>query len=51
VETLEAAPALHGRGAPSEIVLNEEDGMTSPCAVNLHNAVGRNSAWETCGPA
>ncbi len=27
------------RGVPSEIVLNEEDGMKAPCAVNLHNAV------------
>ena len=27
------------RGVPSEVVLDEEDGMKSPCAVNLHNAV------------
>jgi mRNA interferase MazF len=27
------------RGVPSEVVLNEEDGMKSPCAVNLHNSV------------
>jgi mRNA interferase MazF len=27
------------RGVPSEVVLNEEDGMKSPCAVNLHNAI------------
>jgi mRNA interferase MazF len=27
------------RGVPSEVVLNEDDGMKSPCAVNLHNAV------------
>jgi mRNA interferase MazF len=27
------------RGVPSEVVLREEDGMKSPCAVNLHNAV------------
>ena len=26
------------RGGPSEVVLNEEDGMKGPCAVNLHNA-------------
>src|SRR5262252_7030401 len=26
------------RGVPSEVALNEEDGMKSPCAVNLHNA-------------
>ena len=27
------------RGVPSEVPLGEEDGMKSPCAVNLHNAV------------
>jgi mRNA interferase MazF len=27
------------RGVPSEVVLSEEDGMKSPCAVNLHNAI------------
>ena len=27
------------RGVPSEVVLNEGDGMKAPCAVNLHNAV------------
>jgi mRNA interferase MazF len=27
------------RGIPSEVVLNEEDGMKGPCAVNLHNAI------------
>jgi mRNA interferase MazF len=27
------------RGVPSEVALNEEDGMKSPCAVNLHHAV------------
>jgi len=27
------------RGVPSEVVLNEEDGMKAPCAVTLHNAV------------
>ena len=27
------------RGVPSEIVLNEADGMKRPCAVNLHNMV------------
>ena len=27
------------RAVPSEVVLNSEDGMKSPCAVNLHNAV------------
>jgi mRNA interferase MazF len=27
------------RGVPSEVVLNEDDGMKTPCAVNLHNPV------------
>ena len=27
------------RGVPSEVVLNDEDGIKAPCAVNLHNAV------------
>jgi mRNA interferase MazF len=27
------------RGVPSEVVLNEDDGMKSRCAANLHNAV------------
>ena len=27
------------RGVPSEVVLNEEDGMKAPCSVNLHHAV------------
>jgi mRNA interferase MazF len=27
------------RGVPSEVVLNEDDGMKSPCAVNLHNTI------------
>ena len=27
------------RGVPSEVVLDAEDGMKSPCAVNLHTAV------------
>jgi mRNA interferase MazF len=27
------------RGVPSEVVLSEEDGMKSSCAVNLHNAI------------
>lgn len=27
------------RGAPSEVLLNEDDGMKGPCAINLHNAV------------
>lgn len=27
------------RGVPSEVILDVEDGMKSPCAVNLHNAI------------
>jgi len=27
------------RGVPSEVILNIDDGMKAPCAVNLHNAV------------
>ena len=27
------------RGVPSEVGLNEGDGMKGPCAVNLHNVV------------
>lgn len=27
------------RGVPSEVVLDQQDGMKAPCAVNLHNAV------------
>jgi mRNA interferase MazF len=27
------------RSVPSEVVLNEEDGMKAACAVNLHNTV------------
>jgi mRNA interferase MazF len=27
------------RSVPSEVLLNEEDGMKGPCAINLHNAV------------
>jgi mRNA interferase MazF len=27
------------RGVPSEVTLNEADGMKGPCAVNLHNVV------------
>jgi len=29
--------AIHG--TPSEVALNEEDGMKGPCAVNLFNAI------------
>jgi mRNA interferase MazF len=27
------------RGVPSEVALNEDDGMKGPCGVNLHNLV------------
>ena len=27
------------RGVPSEVVLDAEDGMKGPCAINLHNLV------------
>jgi mRNA interferase MazF len=27
------------RGVPSEVILDIDDGMKGPCAVNLHNAV------------
>jgi mRNA interferase MazF len=27
------------RGVGSEVLLNEDDGMKAPCAINLHNAV------------
>lgn len=27
------------RGVPSEVLLNQEDGMKEPCAVNLHNPI------------
>jgi hypothetical protein len=35
--SLNRPPAI--RGVPSEVVLHAEDGMKSPCAVNLDNAV------------
>jgi mRNA interferase MazF len=40
LRTVTVAPITSAiRGVPSEVVLNEEDGMKAPCAVNLHNAV------------
>ncbi len=40
LSTVTVAPVTSTiRGVPSEVVLNEEDGMESPFAVNLHNAV------------
>ncbi len=40
LSTVTVAPiASTIRGVPSEVVLTEKDGMKTPCAVNLHNAV------------
>lgn len=40
LSTVTVAPITSAiRGVPSELALNEEDGMKAPCAVNLHNAV------------
>lgn len=40
LSTITVAPITSAiRGVPSEVLLNEEDGMKGPCAVNLHHAV------------
>jgi mRNA interferase MazF len=40
LSTLTIAPITSAiRGVPSEVVLHEEDGMKTTCAVNLHNVV------------
>jgi len=40
LSTVTVAPVTSTiRGVPSQVVLNEEDDMKSPGAVNLHNAV------------
>jgi mRNA interferase MazF len=40
LSTVTVAPVTSTlRGTPSEVVLTEDDGMKSRCAVNLHNAV------------
>jgi mRNA interferase MazF len=40
LSTVTVAPVTSTiRGAPSEIVLDESDGMKKPCAVNMHNMV------------
>jgi mRNA interferase MazF len=40
LSTVTVAPVTSTiRGVPSEVVLNEQDGMKTPCVVNLHNAV------------
>jgi mRNA interferase MazF len=40
LNTVTVAPVTSTvRGVPSEVVLDQEDGMKKLCAVNLHNAV------------
>jgi len=40
LSTVTVAPVTSSiRGVPSEVLLDEEDGMKSRCAINLHNAV------------
>lgn len=40
LSTVTVAPITSAiRGVPSEVVLNEEDGMKALCAVNLHSPV------------
>jgi mRNA interferase MazF len=40
LSTVTVAPITSAiRGVPSEVVLNEADGMKAPCAVNLHHAI------------
>jgi mRNA interferase MazF len=40
LSTVTVAPIASAiRGVPSEVVLDEQDGMKAPCAVNLHNAI------------
>jgi mRNA interferase MazF len=40
LSTVTVAPVTSTiRGVPSEVILDQEDGMKLPCAVNLHNAV------------
>jgi len=40
LSTVTVAPVTSTiRGVPSEVLLNEEDGMKGRCAVNLYNAV------------
>ncbi len=40
LSTVTVAPVTSAiRGVPSEVMLNESDGMKAACAVNLHNAV------------
>jgi mRNA interferase MazF len=40
LSTVTVAPITSAvRGVPSEVLLNEDDGMKAACAVNLHNAI------------
>jgi mRNA interferase MazF len=40
LSTVTVAPVTSTmRSVPSEVALDEEDGMKGPCVVNLHNAV------------
>jgi mRNA interferase MazF len=40
LSTVTVAPVTTAiRGVPSEVILDESDGMKASCAVNLHNAV------------
>lgn len=40
LSTVTVAPVTSTmRGVPSEVALDDNDGMKGPCAVNLHNAV------------
>jgi mRNA interferase MazF len=40
LSTVTVAPITSAiRGVPSEVVLDEDDGMKAACAVNLHNAI------------
>jgi mRNA interferase MazF len=40
LSTVTVAPVTSTiRGVPSEVVLDEADGMKRPCAVNLHNTI------------
>ena len=40
LSTVTVAPIASAvRGVPSEVLLNEDDGMKAACAVNLHNAI------------
>ncbi len=40
LSTVTVAPVTSTmRGTPSEVALDENDGMKGPCAVNLHNMV------------